>query len=448
MMLSLGVAMRSRLGRALPQKPAPQVPISLSVDNADIPATRDKDILTVTLAEYAGSYAIDPAALARGPICLVPPALSQATSGAPLRAKPGLWAYDPTLGALAIQRRWLADGEVLEGQSGLDLAFLVDLEGFSILHGETAWQAAIQTMISSEVVTWPITETNQPEPEPEPDPEPEREWMVMSDQRVVLDNLTATSGTVTFTLTEPEAYAGTHVVDSVQLALGPVCVVPPAISGPAVEGATLTATPGLWVSQSEQMTCLGEWRRNDAATGETGTTYVVGIAQGTSHMIYHETATDPSGTRMAVSNFIEVQAINPTTWHRPVFKAGPTNGIGESLITTDANGDLIVQTQVGTTSNPRAYFGVEPGKTYELETEIAFGDATRIVGRLSDATGANNALNVAVFDISKAAGQTQLSRRDVFTPTAGRVAMHYIFIMGATPLASRILSATRVKEVL
>ena len=91
---------------------------------------------------------------------------------------------------------------------------------------------------------------------------------------------------------------------------------------------------------------------------------------------------------------------------------------------------------------------MEPGKTYELETEIAFGDATRIVGRLSDATGANNALNVAVFDIAKAAGQTQLSRRDVFTPTAGRVAMHYIFIMGSTPLAGSILSATRVREVI
>lgn len=442
MKLSFSMTMRSALGRPLLSKPAPQVPISLSADNTDIPATRDKDTLTVTLTDYAGTYAIDPASLARGPLCLVPPTLSSAISGSPLRAKPGLWAYDPTLGALAIQRRWLSDGVILEGQSGLDLAFSVDLEGFSILHGETAWQAAIQTMISSADVTWPITETNQPEPEPEP------EWMVMSDQRVVLDKLTATSGTVTFTLTEPEVYAGTHVVDSAQLALGPVCVVPPAISGPAVEGATLTATPGLWVSQSEQMTCLGEWQRNDAATGETGETYVLGIAQGTSHMTYHETATDPSGTRMAASNFIEVQAINPTTWHRPVFKAGPTNGIGESLITADANGDLIVQTEVGTTSNPRAYFNVEPGKTYELETEIAFGDATRIVGRLSDATGANNALNVAVFDISKAAGQTQLSRRDVFTPTAGRVAMHYIFIMGATPLAGRILSATRVKEVL
>ena len=442
MMLSLGVTLGSRLGRALPPKPAPQVPISLSADNADVPATRDRNTLTVTRADYAGTYAIDPAALARGPVCLVPPTLPPAAGGAPLRARPGLWAYDPTLGGLVIQRRWLADGAVLQGESGLDLAFSADLEGFPILHAETAQQAAVQTMSYSAAATWPVSGTDAPEPGAAP------EWVVTSDQRVVLDGLTTTSGTVTFTLTEPAAYAGTHVVDSAQLALGPVCVVRPAIGGAAAEGATLTATPGLWVSQSEQMTCHGEWRRNDAATGETGPTYVLGTAQGTSRLTYHETASDPSGTRMAVSDVIEVQAVSPTTWRRPVFRAGPTNGVGDSLVTADATGDLIVQTKVGTTSNPRAYFDVEPGKTYELETEIAFGDATRIVGRLSDATGANNALNVAVFDIAKAAGQTQLSRRDVFTPTAGRVAMHYIFIMGSTPLAGRILSATRVREVI
>lgn len=112
-----------------------------------------------------------------------------------------------------------------------------------------------------------------------------------------------------------------------------------------------------------------------------------------------------------------------------------------------ADGAIEVVTKAGNLSgSPRVCFDVEPGQTYQLETAIEFGDASRVVGRLSDMTGYNDDINVTVFDLRPGAGQTRLWRSDTFTPTAGRIAMHLVFVMGTSGTA-RILPETRIRKV-
>lgn len=137
-------------------------------------------------------------------------------------------------------------------------------------------------------------------------------------------------------------------------------------------------------------------------------------------------------------------------WAFPTFLRGTELTTRGTITGPDGNGDLtigsdnIAAPNGNTSGNPRVYFDVVPGTAYELETHIQWGNATRVIGRLSDTTGNNAGVNVTVFDITKGA-ETTLDRSDTFTPTTGRVAMHYVFMMNQTG-TSKILSTTRVRS--
>jgi hypothetical protein len=89
-------------------------------------------------------------------------------------------------------------------------------------------------------------------------------------------------------------------------ALTPVDLTPPAITGTADLGQTLTVTPGTWSNSDVVLTY--QWQRCDATgancvavAGSTGTTYVVSSADAGMMLNVVETATDRFGTPTATS---------------------------------------------------------------------------------------------------------------------------------------------------
>lgn len=70
--------------------------------------------VTVTVtepADQAGSYTLDPAALAQGPVCLIPPRLEGlAVAGQELRLIAGLWTHDLAAAPMTVARQWRRDG--------------------------------------------------------------------------------------------------------------------------------------------------------------------------------------------------------------------------------------------------------------------------------------------------------------------------------------------------
>jgi len=75
--------------------------------------------LSVTVlapAEYAGTYPLDPVALATGPVALRPPELAgDAAQGVPLTARPALWAHDGAVAEPSRGWRWQRDGVDIPG---------------------------------------------------------------------------------------------------------------------------------------------------------------------------------------------------------------------------------------------------------------------------------------------------------------------------------------------
>jgi len=88
---------------------------------------------------YDGSYLVDPALLASGPINLVPPAIAgtPAVGQTATKTLPGLWLYDGLLGAVTITQAW-------PGGSTPD-SFVIQPgdQGTSVVLIETATQAGV-----------------------------------------------------------------------------------------------------------------------------------------------------------------------------------------------------------------------------------------------------------------------------------------------------------------
>ena len=74
------------------------------------------DITVIDPPEFAGIYTVDLAALATGPVNLVPPAVSgTVAAGQVLSAAEGLWIYDSTAGNPARDWQWQAGGSDIPG---------------------------------------------------------------------------------------------------------------------------------------------------------------------------------------------------------------------------------------------------------------------------------------------------------------------------------------------
>lgn len=98
--------------------------------------------ITIDSLPYRGSYGIDPAVLADGPVSLVPPAIvGLAEIGQVLTVKPGLWGHDGTLAAPVLAWQWLRDGTAIAGATGKDYVPTSTDQGTAISVAETAQDA-------------------------------------------------------------------------------------------------------------------------------------------------------------------------------------------------------------------------------------------------------------------------------------------------------------------
>src|SRR5207248_675430 len=111
------------------------------------------------------------------------------------------------------------------------------------------------------------------------------------------------------------SHAFSIVADNISVSTGsggtvtsPVNTSPPTISGIAVQGSTLTASPGTW-SGTAPTTYAYQWRGCDSAgancsdvAGATATTYLLGSADVGHTMRVVETATNSRGSVVASSN--------------------------------------------------------------------------------------------------------------------------------------------------
>lgn len=135
--------------------------------------------------------------------------------------------------------------------------------------------------------------------------------VTISDPQLSIDTLpdntlavTAETGLIDITVTNPAEFAGTWQADTADLVGGPVNLVPPAISGTAAVGNVLTAGPGLWIHDTGAgVPATGwQWRRGGSdIAGETGTSYTVAAGDIGPGVSVAETLTDGFGQRTAAS---------------------------------------------------------------------------------------------------------------------------------------------------
>lgn len=80
----------------------------------------------------------------------------------------------------------------------------------------------------------------------------------------------------------------------------------PVISGTVQLGDTLTVTEGTWVGNPTPTVTGGQWFRNGVFTGETGTTYLITLADDNAEITYVETASNAVGSNTATSDAVQI----------------------------------------------------------------------------------------------------------------------------------------------
>jgi hypothetical protein len=121
----------------------------------------------------------------------------------------------------------------------------------------------------------------------------------------------AGSGEILVTILEPVDYASTHVIETADLAAGPINLVPPRPEGGSGAGSTLGAIPGIWAGDVTHgaIAFTHQWYRGaDAIPGATGDSYVVRSEDLVPGLHYVRTAENAAGSR---SVSVEALAPNP-----------------------------------------------------------------------------------------------------------------------------------------
>lgn len=266
----------------------------LAGDGSDVPASRI-DGLTVRVAApspHAGHYRVSLAALARGPVCLVPPALRDVGGeGAQLVAEAGLWVTDAACGQPVVLGQWLADGAVLDGAVGMALTLDSTHAGRNIAYAETVRQGGFETVGQSATFLSPPAAVAPP-----------AVVAIAATPDVTLQAGLASDEPVEITVTAPPEYAGEYTLDPADLAAGPVCLVAPGVIGNSVAGSVLTTSPGLWVHDADAgpLVVSRQWFVGEEPVEDAGVLTHTRATIGTAPR-YVETATDASGSRTSAA---------------------------------------------------------------------------------------------------------------------------------------------------
>ncbi|MBC9248527.1 hypothetical protein H4P12_17840 [Paracoccus sp. 11-3] len=123
---------RSKISASAPVRLSAKAPVSgelRMVPMADATlqvALAGPEVVTVAVvrpADFAGQYQVDPTELALGPVVLVPPVIAWSEDETAFHVRrPGLWAYDPERGDLALEYQWLRDGNPVADAMQSDMA--------------------------------------------------------------------------------------------------------------------------------------------------------------------------------------------------------------------------------------------------------------------------------------------------------------------------------------
>ncbi|MEM1159301.1 MAG: hypothetical protein AAGJ28_00060 [Pseudomonadota bacterium] len=193
---------------------------------------------------HDGTYHVEPAALAAGPVGLAAPVLSAETTleaGATLAITPGLFAYDAALGSATVSYTTNATNAV-DASTLAAPGLLIDTAdaGQSITVTATVTQAGVMQAQSSNALAIPL-----------PEPTPDLFTVTLDDATSTLE-ITGNDGRSFDVDDGADRYDGTYSIDPAALAAGPVVLVPPVLSGTPATGATLTLTPPLFAYDPEQ----------------------------------------------------------------------------------------------------------------------------------------------------------------------------------------------------
>lgn len=295
--LSLGLS-QSTLP-VLPQAPQGPVPAFLGLAGGTVGVVTGPSLLTITVSggtSQDGSYAVDPALLANGPVNLCPPTIGGTPAvGAALTSSPGLWVYDSARGLPNVGYQWQADGTAIPGATSAGYTVSSDAADKDVRLAVSATQAAGARIALSNALSipGPIALLNEP------------------DGTISITG----SGLLTITISGSTGYDGIYVVDTVNLETGPINLVPAGITGNGAVGEALAVNmPGLWIYQGEVApTLTGQWYSGTSATGDTDASYTVVSGDTGKDLTYVEKAMQGSLERSMASNAINIAAVGFTS---------------------------------------------------------------------------------------------------------------------------------------
>lgn len=224
--------------------------------------------------------------------------------GARLEASPGVWRAlpRPRLGY-----RWLRDGAPIPGGRGRAYVVTAADAGSRIAVAVTARNPAGARTARSASLDVPAVPPPAPVPSPAPTPTP----------------------------APAPAPAPAPVPAPAPATSAPQSTSAPAISGVALDGEVLTATPGTWTGMPAPSLAVAWW--SDAGGGwqqaGTGTTFTVGDQPAGSALRVTVTATNSAGSAQATSAPVVVQAaVAPQVVTPPIVQGQPV--VGATLTST------------------------------------------------------------------------------------------------------------------
>ncbi len=257
-MLQLGVGFAPRFMRQPPLRSAHEVLLLVGVNGADISASVTGE-LTIEIAApslHAGKHRVDLAALAQGPVCLVPPSLGDPEgNGTQLVAEPGLWVTDAALGKMVIEGQWFLEGDLLPNMDGNIVTMSEAHAGRDIVYVETARQGSWAAFSPSAPITVPGRVEDTPTT---PDPA----FVVSPDATFAISPDPATPGVWQFEVAAPAYAAGSYRITEAELAEGPAALNAPSTTGPIARGQRLVTTAVVAVGIGGAISVDYEMRRN------------------------------------------------------------------------------------------------------------------------------------------------------------------------------------------
>jgi hypothetical protein len=199
---------------------------------------------------------------------------------------------------------------------------------------------------------------------------------------------------ITVTVTDSEANVRVFNLGRTVAGIAPSNDVAPAIAGDTGLGDTLTVTAGTWSGVPEP-TLTYQWLRGGVEiAGETGTTYVITLADSGASITVRETATNSEGSAFEVSN-----AITADTFTAPVNDVAPSisgdTDLGATLTRTEGTwSGNPTPTLSGQWQRDGVAIAGETGATYEVVSDDQGADityretATNAVGSVSVSSNA------------------------------------------------------------